>query len=100
MISYSTHATDIVGYTFAADNYHPECLHLPTGEGEAYDGWAPCVPMTVEASLSGIAYAFGINRADEGSFDSADFPKVIFASMVETDEETCGGCGRALLEGA
>lgn len=94
---YSRHAADIVGYTFRAANYCPGCITaaLPTGPGEAYDGWrlADGVPMSVEANLTEIAAAFSIDRFDEQTFDSGDFPKVIFASSIEDDEqcETCGG---------
>lgn len=93
-------ATDIVGYTFNADQFHPECLRLPTGKGEAFDGWALAdgVWMPVEQNLDEIAAAFGINRQDESTFDSGDFPKVIFASQVEDDDDVCGRCGAPLLE--
>lgn len=94
------HATDIVGYTFQADQFHPGCLTLPTGEGEKFDGWALAPgadPMTPEENLTEVALAFGIDRMDEGSFDSGDFPKVIFASQVESDDERCGACGEPLI---
>ncbi len=60
-------AWDIVGYTFQADNYCPGCIidQLPTGPGQPYD---------------------------ETTFDSGDFPKVIFSSQLE-DTEHCGACG-------
>lgn len=93
-------ATDIIGYTFRADTYCPECINdaLPTGEGEPYDGWgvASGVRSSPEDLLNETALAFGIDRNDERTFDSDDFPKVIFVSQVE-DHETCGGCGRTLL---
>lgn len=93
-------ATDIVGYTFSADNYCPGCIMdvLPTGEGEAYDGWALAkgVSMSVEANLHEIAFAFGIDYDDLSSYDSGDFPKPIFASQVE-DDEPCGKCHEPLV---
>lgn len=95
------HATDIVAYTFNADTYHPWCILdvLPTGPGEAYDGWALAegFRMSTEDSLSEIAAAFGIDRMDEGSFDSGDFPKVVFAYQVENDDDVCGSCGEPLI---
>ncbi len=93
------HATEIVGYTFQADRCHPECLTLPTGVGEAFDGWklAAGVRMTTEANLDEIALAFGIDRYDEHTYDSDEFPKVIFASQVEDDTELCGRCGEPLV---
>jgi hypothetical protein len=90
-----TKAWDIVGYTFKADTYCPNCIidALPTGEGEAYDGWklAAGVHMSTEANLSEIAAAFPIDRQDERTFDSADFPKVIFSSQIE-GAEYCASC--------
>lgn len=94
------HATDIVGYTFNADQYCPQCVisALPTGDGEAFDGWAvaPGAPfISTEDNLAEIAEAFGIDRMDEHSFDSSEFPKVIFRSSLE-DDEHCGDCGELL----
>lgn len=90
----------IVAYTFRAENLCPTCLlaALPTGPGEAFDGWAlaPGVePMSVEDNLDEIAAAFGIDRMDEYSFDSDDFPKVVFAGSVEEDER-CTRCDSEL----
>jgi hypothetical protein len=92
-------AYDIVGYTFNADTYCPNCIidQLPTGEGEEYDGWALAkgARMSVEDNLNEIATAFQIDRQDERSFDSAYFPKVIFSSQIE-DAEYCANCGNWL----
>ena len=92
------HATDIVGYTFCADNLCPACTVAAVTSDSRYDGWAlaPGVRMSAEDNLSEIAAAFGIKRDDESSYDSGDFPKVIFASMAE-DDETCGNCGEELI---
>lgn len=94
-----THATDIVAYTFQADTYCQGCIvdQLPTGDGEAFDGWNPAsgATMSTEENLSEIAAAFGINRMDERSFDSGDFPKVVFSSQVEGPEH-CGACNELI----
>lgn len=94
-----TKAWDIVAYTFKADTYCPECIigQLPTGEDEAFDGWGlgNGVYLSTEDNLSEIAYAFGIDREDEYSFDSGDFPKVVFSSQIE-DDEYCGNCLREI----
>lgn len=99
---YGYKAWDIVGYAFQADTYCPDCIigQLPTGEGQAFDGWALAagVNMTTEDNLSELAAAFQIDRMDERSYDSGDFPKVIFASSVE-GEETCGNCHEPLIGG-
>jgi hypothetical protein len=72
-------ATQIVAYTFRADTYAPAAIlaALPTGDGELYNA------AEVETALDELALAFGIDRADECTFDSADFPKVVFASQVD-----------------
>lgn len=105
MYGYGTKGTDIVGYTFQTDQFHPQCIidQLPTGEGGAFDGWAlaeGAAPMSVEDNLTEIAAAFQIDRQNEHSFDSdKDFPKVIFASQVESSSELCGACHEPLVDG-
>lgn len=95
------HATTIVGYTYRADFFCPACIieQLPTGDGEAFDGWALAdgVTMSTEDNLDEIAAAFGIDRDDETSFDSDEFPKVVFADMAAGDEH-CGACGEPLID--
>lgn len=87
-------AWDVIGYTFQAETLCSSCVidALPTCEGEAFDGWADVTGrMGAEENLNELAAAFGIDRMDEHSFDSGDFPKVIFASQVDGD--TCDKCG-------
>lgn len=100
-LRYTVKGADIVGYTFDADIYCPDHIieALPTGEGGAYDGWALAsgVRMSTEDNLKEIAAAFGIEREDEATFDSGDFPKVIFASQLE-DDERCGVCHEPLID--
>ncbi|BDZ52795.1 hypothetical protein GCM10025867_50360 (plasmid) [Frondihabitans sucicola] len=77
-------ATDIVGYTYKAENFTPERLVeelIVRGE------LAPAARgMTVEEALDQLAAVDGIDREDEFSFDSDDFPKVIFESQVTEDD--------------
>lgn len=93
---------EIIAYAYRADEYCPRCIvrALPTGEGEAYDGWALAsgVRMTTEENLSEIAAAFGIDRMDERSFDSGDFPKVIFADSETDSPYHCAVCGDLIPE--
>lgn len=90
----------IAGYVYRAEILCPGCMlaSLPTGPGEAFDGWADCsVPrMTAEDNLDELAAAFGFDRMDETTFDSDDFPKVIFG--LDAEGETCGQCGAWLRE--
>jgi hypothetical protein len=95
------HSTDIVGYIFNADTYCPSCIiaQLPTQPGGAFNGWALAAgadAMSTEANLAEIATAFGIDHGDESSYDSGDFPKVIFADQA--DDDICGNCGEPLIE--
>lgn len=94
------HATDIVAYTYNADNYCTGCILevLPTGEGEKFDGWEDMShSMSVESNLREIAFAFSIDYDDLASYDSGEFPKPIFASQVEEDEH-CGKCHELIIE--
>jgi len=98
----SARPDDVIAYMYRADIYGPECIlsQLPTGEGEAFDGWALAPgadPEPVEVSLDVIAQAFGIDRYDETTFDSGDFPKVVFRDQLESYDE-CGNCGRELTD--
>ncbi|KUJ71017.1 hypothetical protein ACZ90_00390 [Streptomyces albus subsp. albus] len=89
---YGHKAWTIVGYTFAADTYcADDCVITALGEPLSSD----C--PTIETELDRIADAREIDRDDERSFDSDTFPKVIFASQVESDEERCGACSEPLL---
>lgn len=76
---------EIVGYAFSADTYCPEHIGDAVTARPAYDGWRLVGvhrQMPAEQDLDEIAAAFGIDRYDEHSFDSGDFPKVIFADQV------------------
>lgn len=90
-----SHATDIAGYTFKTETYCRYCIidALPTGPGQPYEGWklAAGVSMPTEENLDEIAAAFQIDRDDESSFDSNDFPKVIFDSQAE-ETDVCSVC--------
>ena len=69
---------------------------LPTEEGGDFDGWAVAegVQMSTEENLSEIAAAFGIDRMNEHTYDSDNFPKVIFRDMAE--DERCDHCGEVI----
>ena len=87
-MGYGRKAWDIVGYTYAADIVCPD--HVVSGMGEHRRE-----NENAEHALDRIAMRRGIDRQDERSFDSDDFPKVIFADSV-TDDDICGSCGEAL----
>ncbi|QQO39607.1 hypothetical protein SEA_WHEELIE_98 [Microbacterium phage Wheelie] len=81
---------DIVGYTYKAEHYTPDGViaALATGPGQDFDGWAlgDGVNMSVEDNLNELAAAFGIDRADETSFDTDYFPKVVLRVNLEDGE--------------
>ena len=85
------HATDIVGYTFNGQNYFPEAIigAMPFGKGEAFDGWGlgEGIDIPVEVNLTDLAWSFGFDREDETSYDSSEFPKVIFASQIDSEDD-------------
>ena len=86
----------IVAYTYWADTYCPDCIvaqvvsdeHNPRAEraNEATHYLA-----TAEENLNRMARALDIDREDERTFDSDDFPKVVFSVQIE-EPETCGAC--------
>jgi len=85
-------AFDIVGYTYQAANYCNDCIVYQMPK----DSISPAAfDMNVEDVLNQLAAYLGVDRDDEWSFDSGDFPKVIFQSMVE-DWETCAQCDNEL----
>lgn len=79
----------IAGYAYQAETLCPTCTVLSvTGAGYP-------TKSTYEATLDDAAQRLGIDRYDERTFDSDDFPKVIFAIGVAADE-TCDRCARPL----
>jgi hypothetical protein len=81
---------DVIGYVYQADTFCPD--HIV----EQIDGEAAVQDFagSVESKLDYIATMFGIDRDEESSFDSGDFPKVILKFTGE--ENICGACGEAL----
>ena len=76
---------EITAYTFNADIWCVGCVeeHFERSHGIA--------PATAEDMLDEYAEANGIDRMDESSFDSDDFPKVIFDIDLD-GVEICGWC--------
>lgn len=75
---------DIVAYTYKADVYMPEDLiERLIADGIASPG---ARGMYVEEVLDQIAGANAIDRDDESSFDSDEFPKVVFRDQFDDDQ--------------
>lgn len=96
MLQYTTRADDISGYTYRADVYCPECIigQLTTNPGAV--GTSGVERGMAEKHLDLLARIRGIDRHDEQSFDSGEFPKVIFAADIEN--EHCYSCRNPLYD--
>lgn len=84
-----THATDIVAYTYKAEMLCPSCtldaLNVPASLR---------AEQSCESILETLAVAQGIDIFNERTFDSGDFPKVVFDSQIEPcGEADCPACG-------
>lgn len=81
----------IVGYSYAADTYCPADIRRMFGATDS------AADLDTEDILDHAVTSLGIaDRNDEDGFDSGDFPKVIFASMVDGDEY-CAACHEPLI---
>lgn len=99
-----SNATNIVAYTFQAANYCPDCirdavksrypLDYPLADSIGPFDTTEDILGTVAKSLNlcGNRPAGTFDRYDEHSFDSGEFPKVVFGSQVD-EPETCETCG-------
>lgn len=90
---YGRKSDAIVGYTFKAQQFCPE--HLI--EFMVQNGYlSPAArDMRVEDVLDQHAGAEGVDREDQHSFDSDDFPKTILDQQLEEVEE-CDWNGHSL----
>lgn len=86
------HATDIVAYTFRAENLCPDCTVKAVCADRRLATTPAAWEMGAEDLLEQLAAYHGIAREDERSYDSDEFPKVVFGSQVK-DVETCDSCG-------
>jgi len=89
-----TNSADIAGYQFDSQLFHGNCLI--SGMVLARELSPAALDMDNEAVLDQHAGANGIDRSDENTFDSSEFPKVIFDSQVTADD-VCGHCGDYLI---
>jgi len=79
-----TRAWDVVAYTFQADIHCPKCIGRMFG---------PTFGKPTEDVLTMRARKLGVDRMDERTFDSGDFPKIIFSSDANNGgHEHCGTC--------
>lgn len=94
-------STDIVAYTHQAEIICPACVREAfmvqarrAGREDEFQG------MGTEAILDWAASQArpAIDRQDERSFDSADFPKVVFLDQVTEPTTVCDGCETVILD--
>lgn len=91
---------DIVGYTYKADIYCPEHVGIEVARDIDKTGKTVIGQQnweTTEQYLDRVQGFLGIrNRYDEHSYDSDNFPKVIFADQTLEDSDVCCECGEGL----
>lgn len=76
--------SDIAGYTYKAEHMRPEkVIEELIAEGAITEADRD---RSVEEILSDLAAARGVDRDDEWSFDTDDFPKVILAGQLTADD--------------
>ena len=89
-------AYDVVGYTYQADILCPSCVrYVAASVAEQHGHAADFVPL--DRLMTAWASIAGFDAEDESSYDSDDFPKVIFAAQVDDDGESCAECGEELI---
>lgn len=103
-MQYSQHATDVVGYSYNADIWCPRCILDTLWDTPNQDNATVHERGDTETMLDELAPLFNVSdRYDERSFDSNDFPKVIFSDMAHDvcragegyEPGQCGdSCGR------
>lgn len=91
----------IYAYTYKAADWCSDCI---ADEFRPADSQA----ITAEDVLDEVAASRSIDRDEERSFDTDDFPKPVFSSMTDAElaladeegnPETCGGpCKRLILD--
>lgn len=100
---------DIVGYTFRAATYCPRCIigQLTVNPGDTRhrsEPWPFATVETTERNLDTLARLAGIDRGDERSFDSGEFPKIVFResaqnyAATEDEPEHCETCDEPLID--
>jgi hypothetical protein len=86
----------VVAYTFNAETVCLYCLWRKAAFAVEAAGHHNSEFVGLEDLLDTWARSEGIDREDERSFDSDDFPKVVFADSV-VDDETCDVCHDEIL---
>jgi len=81
----------IAAYTYRADVYEPNTILAAIRERtQVYrpEAILPTDPAEVERALDGLARSLGVDRDDEATFDSGDFPKVLTREQLDEYRNT------------
>jgi hypothetical protein len=84
---------EIAAYLYRADLYCPACV--VEAMMARRDASPAARDLPVEAVLDQCAQALALDRSDEISFDSSEFPKVVLRIELG-DGDRCGACGDEL----
>ena len=88
-------APTINGYVYWADIYCPACTIKEVRENRPESTSPSFGDLGTEQALDQLAEYLLLDREDERTFDSDDFPKVIFSTSIEAGDK-CGRCGEEL----
>jgi uncharacterized alpha/beta hydrolase family protein len=103
--NYLVKSYSVVGYQLRADQYCLDCIEDETIK--VVNNWTKIDKsifdnenvIDSEDMLDIIAKKIGIERMDEYTFDSWDFPKVIFADQIDDENiDYCGECQKSIYK--
>lgn len=81
--------SSVVGYTYRADMFDPACMvEVLIREGRLSPG---ARGMSAEEALDQLAEVESVDRRDESTFDSDEFPKVALG-VFRHEGDVCGAC--------
>ena len=86
---------DVVGYTYQAELVCRPCMRSIAANQIEARGWNSEYVSLDRLMSTWATDIAGVDEGDESSFDSGDFPKVVFADQNQADD-TCGRCGETL----
>jgi len=90
---------DIVAYTFHAALVCPRCIVGAVADGGDHEPIGVPPGLTAEQGLALLAERLGVDRMNEATFDSGDFPKVVFRDQIQdADLDTCELCGTVIAD--
>jgi len=92
-------ATDIAGYTYQVDTYCTGCIiEVLIASGQASPAARDLAADALHETLRYLADCQGIDSEDESTFDSSEWPKVIFDDQLDQGDEpdVCGRCHQPL----